>query len=263
MRLYKWGDFMSVSNPFDISGHWRVDPDRKQDRSDGPCIVRQMTEEEKIKYGVSKEENNKMAHMTKDIVKKMAESGMNTAEIAEYFMQYYPNVKKTMLIAKVAALLSDKSIGRPKKKVEPKPEAELKPVPENEPEQEIEPEPKLEPLADEIEKTNIKEVTEMVKKQTEKAVAESLEKIKLRQEVDEMMEMIPAEDSINNPKYYTSGKIEVIEFIQDKLTPEEFEGFCKGVIIQYIIRSRLKGGLKDLKKAQWYLNKIIKTKEAG
>jgi len=72
------------------------------------------------------------------------------------------------------------------------------------------------------------------------------------------MEMVP--ESINHPAHYNTGTIEVIDFIQDKLTPEEFEGFCKGVILQYVSRCRLKGGIEDLKKAQWYLTRIISVK---
>ena len=70
-------------------------------------------------------------------------------------------------------------------------------------------------------------------------------------------------DDINSPAHYTFGTIEVTDYIQDKLTLEEFEGFCKGVILQYVSRCRLKGGLDDLKKAAWYLDRIIKVKEAS
>ena len=68
-------------------------------------------------------------------------------------------------------------------------------------------------------------------------------------------------DNINHPAHYTTGKIEVIEYIQDKLTPEQFEGYCIGNVLKYISRYRHKGGLEDLKKGQWYLNKLIQTME--
>ncbi|OPX46378.1 hypothetical protein CLHUN_01940 [Ruminiclostridium hungatei] len=38
-------------NPFSISGHWRIDPDNRQDRKDGRCLIRKMTPEEVKEYG--------------------------------------------------------------------------------------------------------------------------------------------------------------------------------------------------------------------
>lgn len=38
----------------------------------------------------------------------------------------------------------------------------------------------------------------------------------------------------------------------------EFEGYCKGNILKYLWRFRYKGKpLEDLKKAQWYLSRLI------
>lgn len=61
-------------------------------------------------------------------------------------------------------------------------------------------------------------------------------------------------DFVNHPKHYTFGKIECIDYIKDKLTPEEFRGYCKGNIIKYLSRERYKNGNEDLSKACWYLN---------
>lgn len=68
-------------------------------------------------------------------------------------------------------------------------------------------------------------------------------------------------DNVNHPAHYTSTKIETIEIIQDKLTPEAFEGFCIGNVLKYLTRYRQKNGVEDLKKASWYLDKIISVKE--
>lgn len=68
-------------------------------------------------------------------------------------------------------------------------------------------------------------------------------------------------DNVNHPAHYTTGEIEVIDYIQDKLTPEQFEGYCVGNILKYVSRYRYKGGLEDLKKGQWYLNRLIQTAE--
>lgn len=60
-------------------------------------------------------------------------------------------------------------------------------------------------------------------------------------------------DIINNPKHYTQGKIEVIDFILDQKL-----NYVEGNIIKYVCRYKYKNGLEDLKKAQWYINKLIK-----
>ena len=62
-----------------------------------------------------------------------------------------------------------------------------------------------------------------------------------------------------NPIHYKTGGIEVFDFMKAKLTTEEIKGFCKGNIIKYITRENHKNGTEDLKKAQWYLDKLITT----
>lgn len=68
-------------------------------------------------------------------------------------------------------------------------------------------------------------------------------------------------DNVNHPKHYTSGKIEVIKIMEDQLTSEEYRGYIKGQVIKYITRERYKNGLEDLKKARWYLDRLIKKME--
>lgn len=59
-----------------------------------------------------------------------------------------------------------------------------------------------------------------------------------------------------NPSHYKNKPKETIERIQDNLTPDEFKGYLKGNILKYLDRYELKNGSEDLKKAQWYLNKL-------
>ena len=68
-------------------------------------------------------------------------------------------------------------------------------------------------------------------------------------------------DMVNHPKHYTAGKIEVIRIMEDQLTDEEYRGYIKGQVIKYITRERYKNGLEDLKKARWYLDRLIKRLE--
>jgi len=69
-------------------------------------------------------------------------------------------------------------------------------------------------------------------------------------------------DEVNHPPHYTDGEIECIEAIEASLTPEEFRGYCKGNLMKYNWRERLKGGTKSLKKGQWYLERLIQFDEA-
>ena len=38
-----------------------------------------------------------------------------------------------------------------------------------------------------------------------------------------------------------------------------FCGYLRGNILKYMLRYEYKHGIQDLKKAQWYLNRLIKT----
>ena len=58
-------------------------------------------------------------------------------------------------------------------------------------------------------------------------------------------------DSIN-PSHYKSGDIEVIDYILD----QNFN-YLEGNVIKYVSRYRNKGGIEDLRKARWYLEKLI------
>lgn len=64
-------------------------------------------------------------------------------------------------------------------------------------------------------------------------------------------------DEVNNPKHYTNGNIECIDALEATLTPEEFKGFCKGNIIKYTWREKHKGSLSSIKKAEWYIKRLI------
>ena len=67
------------------------------------------------------------------------------------------------------------------------------------------------------------------------------------------------EDTVNHPSHYTDGGIECIEAIEASLSLEEFRGYCKGNIQKYVWRERLKGNVESLKKAAWYLDRLIST----
>ena len=67
------------------------------------------------------------------------------------------------------------------------------------------------------------------------------------------------EDKVNHPKHYTVGDIEVIEYIKDKLTKDEYVGYCIGNVIKYVSRYKHKNGKEDLDKALVYLSWAIEV----
>jgi hypothetical protein len=69
-------------------------------------------------------------------------------------------------------------------------------------------------------------------------------------------------DTVNHPSHYTDGGgVECIEAIESALTSEEYRGYLKGNIQKYCWRERHKGGTESLKKAQWYLERLIQLDE--
>lgn len=69
-------------------------------------------------------------------------------------------------------------------------------------------------------------------------------------------------DVVNHPPHYLDGAIECIEAIEAQQTLEEFRGYLKGNIAKYLWREKHKGGTESLKKAQWYLDRLIQLDEA-
>jgi len=67
-----------------------------------------------------------------------------------------------------------------------------------------------------------------------------------------------ANDPVNHPSHYASGGIQCIDAIKASMSKLEYEGFLKGNLIKYTWRYRDKGGLQDLHKANWYLDRLIK-----
>lgn len=64
-------------------------------------------------------------------------------------------------------------------------------------------------------------------------------------------------DVVNKPKHYNQGSVECLEAIEASMTKEQFVGYLKGNIQKYIWRFENKNGIEDLKKAEFYLAKLI------
>ncbi len=69
-------------------------------------------------------------------------------------------------------------------------------------------------------------------------------------------------DPVDHPDHYTDGGIETIDFVQAKLSPVQFFGYCIGNSLKYLSRAGKKDSLlQDLKKARWYLDRLISSLE--
>jgi len=61
--------------------------------------------------------------------------------------------------------------------------------------------------------------------------------------------------------HYESYTIEPIDYMRAIMSKNEFRAYCQGNVIKYITRYKMKGGKKDLEKAQVYLGWMIDTME--
>ena len=57
---------------------------------------------------------------------------------------------------------------------------------------------------------------------------------------------------IISPDYYQRGNIEVTDFIIDQSM-----SFLEGNVVKYLARYKEKSGIEDLRKARWYIDKLI------
>lgn len=71
-------------------------------------------------------------------------------------------------------------------------------------------------------------------------------------------------DVVNSPPHYKTGGIEAIEGIEASMGPEAYAGYLKGSVTKYLWRYEKKGKpLEDLKKARWFLDRLIQKVEGA
>ena len=103
------------------------------------------------------------------------------------------------------------------------------------------------------------------RKSKEPTVGAYMESLKAKYDYDgteDYEEEEEATDCVNSPAHYNYGKVECIEAIEESMTPEAFKGYLKGNTMKYLWRYERKGKpLEDLKKARWYLDRLIQKKE--
>ena len=71
-------------------------------------------------------------------------------------------------------------------------------------------------------------------------------------------------DRVNHPAHYCQGGIECIEAIKAAtIGLMGMEAVCTANAIKYLWRWKRKNGTEDLRKARWYLDRLIKEVEDG
>lgn len=72
-----------------------------------------------------------------------------------------------------------------------------------------------------------------------------------------------APDPVNSPPHYRVGEMEAIDYIYQQLGAEGIKTYLEGNILKYMHRWRFKNGVEDLRKARWYLDKLIYEEVQG
>ena len=80
-------------------------------------------------------------------------------------------------------------------------------------------------------------------------------------QVDKEEKPINEPDLVNHPSHYETGKFECIDVMEEALGRDVVKGFCIGNAFKYLYRAKRKNGLEDLKKARWYLNRVISMED--
>jgi hypothetical protein len=65
-------------------------------------------------------------------------------------------------------------------------------------------------------------------------------------------------DNVNHPAHYTAGGVECIDALEAATHGlRGIDAVCTANAIKYLWRWKMKGGVEDLRKATWYINRLI------
>ena len=77
-----------------------------------------------------------------------------------------------------------------------------------------------------------------------------------------MDENVP--DMVNHPQHYTQGGIECIDALKAATVGKRgIEAVCVANVIKYLWRYEEKNGIEDVRKAKWYVERLLKELEEG
>lgn len=72
----------------------------------------------------------------------------------------------------------------------------------------------------------------------------------------------PNNDMVNHPSHYTQGGIECIDALKAATVSKKgIEAVCTANAIKYLWRYEEKNGIEDVKKARWYIDRLIRELE--
>lgn len=72
-------------------------------------------------------------------------------------------------------------------------------------------------------------------------------------------------DLVNHPPHYAHGSVECIDAMESAAAGADlgpFDGYLWLNAFKYVFRWPNKGGVEDLKKAKWYINRLIARLES-
>ena len=64
-------------------------------------------------------------------------------------------------------------------------------------------------------------------------------------------------DGYITPAHYYGKNYQMIEIIQDQLTPDGVRGYCKGIALKYLYGINGDNALRRLTKAKYYLDELV------
>lgn len=69
-------------------------------------------------------------------------------------------------------------------------------------------------------------------------------------------------DFVNHPHHYTQGKVECIDALEAAtVNLKGIDAVCTANAIKYLWRWQEKDGVRDLRKAMWYINKMLESRD--
>lgn len=88
---------------------------------------------------------------------------------------------------------------------------------------------------------------------------DEIQSVKLTQEQEKEVDNV-VNDPVNHPSHYQGNGVECIDCIASAVSGlDGFHAFCAGNAIKYIFRFSHKNGVEDLRKAEWYIDRLIKA----
>ena len=78
----------------------------------------------------------------------------------------------------------------------------------------------------------------------------------------DFVDVLKKRDAVNHPEHY-AGKVECIDAIESAIQGlSGMEAMCTGNAIKYLYRWKKKNGVEDLKKAKWYIERLLNGLDA-